>query len=117
MPRNTLQEILLGAQLLQNAAATMLDYAKVETAAQGKHFLNQQINRLNANRSDAYAKIDSEKGRLLFVTKTKAEDALGLGHIATIFFDLTEEQRTLLETIAEGLRKGEQIEFVGGDSY
>jgi hypothetical protein len=117
MSRNTLNEILISSQLLQNAALTMLDYAKVEASLDGKRFLNLQINRLNANRNDAYSYIDTEEGRQIFATETKAETALELGHLVMLFFELDSNQRTLLETIAEGLRKGEQIEFVGGDNY
>lgn len=112
-----LQTILLSAQLLQNAAKVLLEWGKNETTGQGKQFLNQQINRLNANKADAYSRIISEEGRLQFTKGISEEQALAFATIATRFFDMSQERKEMLELVAENLGKGLDIELVDNVQY
>ena len=58
----TAKDYLITAQLLQNAAAKLLEYTKHEVNELGKKFLDQQLGRLDANKRHLYTKITTDEG-------------------------------------------------------
>lgn len=111
------QNNLLNAVLFQNVAQKYLECIVHETNNADKQFINLLITRLKVNRNDLYSRITTQEGRDRFVKEFEMEDALLFGNVFLLLLNMNEQQRTLVETLCEGIAKGEEIIFDSGNNY
>ena len=108
----SVQETLISAQQFQNIAKLLLEYTKHEVQFNGKQFLQNQINRLNANKNDAIVKITTQEGRDRFSKELSEDEAFRCANIFMALFSMNTETRELAENTIIELAKGTIIEYV-----
>lgn len=103
--------------MFQSVAQKFFEFTVHELKGDKKALLNQMINRLKVNRNDLYSTINTEEGRTRFLQEFELGDVLCFAEITLAVLKMSQDQRSMVETICNGIIRGEEIKFVEEQNY
>jgi len=107
-----ISDTILTAIQFQNVAKNYLQYAKSLCSVGEVQFINNLINRLEANERQCKLSITSEKGLAAFDAEVVKTDALLYSNVFLTLMDCNDKQKETIEKLVIAIQKGEMVEFV-----
>jgi hypothetical protein len=93
-------------------AKEYFNYAKTESSATTKNFLNNQINRCNASEIEVLTKITTDEARERYRQHIKNGDIMQFENVIVTMLEMDQPKRDIFEKLVDAIKKGELIEFV-----
>lgn len=113
MANKVVQSNLVTGVLMQNAVKRLFEETKDDVDYSGKQFLNQQINRLDANLRACKDNVMDESSRQNFTNEMTKADAILFANVFVTLLACDEKKREAIEKLILAIQKGEgfEIEF------